>query len=87
MANVLQLERALRQQQWHLNGDAVVAVVQDGRLFGCAQGIVHVVAGGLALVRLVPAQAVVIYDGYACDSEEGANGERLRPEWNLAQQG
>ena len=87
MAAVLQPERALRQQQGHLKGDAVVAIVPVGRLFGHAQGVVYVSAGDSALGTLVHGCPVVVQDGDAGDCEQGAEGERLRPEWEAAQRG
>ena len=71
MAYVLQSESALHQQQRHLKGDAIVAVVHIliGRPFGYAQGVVGVGVGDPVLGRLINAYAVVVQDGDACDCE------------------
>ena len=59
-AAVMQSESALCQQQRHLNGDAVVAIVCAARLFGYAQGIVGDDDGGSALVKLIPSHSIVV---------------------------
>ena len=92
MAGVLQAESALNQQQGHLKAHAVVAIGNNvlglGELADVAGGdVVGVGVGHPAVVKFIVSYAVVVQDGDARDSEQGAEGKRLRPEREPAQQG
>ena len=88
MAAVLQSKRALRQQQWHFKGYAVVAIISVMQRVGCAGGdIVGVGAGDLALGFLIAGHAIVVHHGDARDREQRAQGKRLQPERDAAQHG
>ena len=87
-AAVLQSKSALNQQQRHLKGYAVVAIISVMQRVGCAGAdVVGVGAGDLALGFLIAGHAIVVHHGDAYDREERAEGERLRPEGGLAQWG
>ena len=86
IAAVLQPKNALSQQQRHLKGDAVIAIMPGGRLSGQTQGVVGDGGGGPALPRLIPGYPVVVQCCDAYDNEQRTRHSRLRPERDTAQQ-
>ena len=86
MAAVLQSECALNEQQGHLKCDAEVAIIYFVQPVGTAgSDVFGVFSCDYALDNLVGLHPVVVQDGDTGDSEQGAEGKRLRPKGDAAQ--